>query len=236
MRLIGAIVGLALLAGCVVPSEGVSPPVQTAAQATVQTEPSALAKRNFVVALNAMEPVVERYCHALTQRQNCDFQIAIDDRPNQSPNAFQTLDRQGRPVLAFNLALIANAENVDELAFVMGHEAAHHIMGHIPQQQQSASQGAMLAGLLIAVGGGDEAAILRAQEFGASVGARRFSKGFELEADALGAEMTEKAGFDALRGAAYFDRLPDPGDQFLGSHPPNAARRATVQKVVNSLR
>ncbi|QCO56335.1 peptidase M48 [Pseudorhodobacter turbinis] len=232
MRLIVAIMGLALLAGCVVPSQPVSLPPQT----TAQTEPSARAKQNFLMAVNAMEPVAEQYCRALTQYQNCDFQIAIDDRPSQSPNAFQTLDTQGRPVLAFNLALIANAENVDELAFVMGHEAAHHIMGHIPQQQQSASQGAMLAGLLIAVSGGDEAAILKAQQFGASVGARRFSKGFELEADALGAELTERAGFDALRGAAYFDRLPDPGDQFLGSHPPNSARRATVQKVVNGLR
>lgn len=234
MRLMGAFLGLALLAGCVVPTEVIQ--TQQPTQSTAPALPASQAARNFVSAVNAVEPVAERYCNTLTRGVNCDFQIVIDDRPNQAPNAFQTLDSTGRPIIAFNLALIANAQNIDELAFVMGHEAAHHILGHIPQQQQSANQGAILAGLLVAVGGGGDAAIQQAQQVGASVGARRFSKGFELEADALGTEITVRSGFDALRGAAFFDRLPDPGNQFLGSHPPNADRRATVQRVLSGLR
>ena len=234
MRLIVAVLGLALLAGCVVPTEIVQ--TQQPAQSNAPALPASQAARNFVSAVNAVEPVAERYCNTLTRGVNCDFQIVVDDRPNQAPNAFQTLDSNGRPIIAFNLALIANAQNIDELAFVMGHEAAHHILGHIPQQQQSANQGAILAGLLVAVGGGGDAAIQQAQQVGASVGARRFSKGFELEADALGTEITVRSGFDALRGAAFFDRMPDPGNQFLGTHPPNADRRATVQRVLNGLR
>lgn len=234
MRVMVAFLGLALLAGCVVPTEIVQ--TQQPTLSTAPALPASQAARNFVSAVNAVEPVAERYCNTLTRGVNCDFQIVIDDRPDQAPNAFQTLDSTGRPILAFNLALIANAQNIDELAFVMGHEAAHHILGHIPQQQQSANQGAILAGLLVAVGGGGDAAIQQAQQVGASVGARRFSKGFELEADALGTEITVRSGFDALRGAAFFDRLPDPGNQFLGSHPPNADRRATVQRVVSGLR
>jgi predicted Zn-dependent protease len=240
MRFIGAVLGLALLAGCVVPADV---PAEQAGNPqpdrSIQMPPSlppTTAARNFVTAVNAVEPVAERICRDRTRGQNCDFRIVVDDRPNQPPNAFQTLDRFNRPILAFNLALIANAENIDELAFVIGHEAAHHIMGHIPQQQQSATEGALLAGILVAVGGGGEAAIQQAQQIGASVGARRFSRGFELEADALGAEITERAGFDALRGAAFFSRMPDPGDQFLGTHPPNAQRRDTVQRVVDGLR
>lgn len=234
MRWIGALLGLGLLAGCVVPVEGVqtSPQPSSPAQNLAGTQ----AARNFIVAVEAVEPVAEQFCRARTRGQNCDFRIVVDDRPGQAPNAFQTLDKFNRPILAFNLALISNARNVDELAFVIGHEAAHHILDHIPQQQQSATEGALLAGILVAVGGGGDAAIQQAQQIGATVGARRFSKGFELEADALGTEITERAGFDALRGAAFFDRLPDPGNQFLGSHPPNAQRRETVQRVVNGLR
>ncbi|SEN26151.1 Peptidase family M48 [Pseudorhodobacter antarcticus] len=237
MRLIGLLLGLTLLAGCVVPAQtpqSQTRPAQSAAPA--QTLPPATVARNFVSAVDAVEPVAEAFCRARTRNQNCDFQIVVDDRPNQAANAFQTLDANGRPILGFNLALIADARNIDEIAFVMGHEAAHHILGHIPQQQKSATSGALLAGILVAVGGGGEAAVQQAQRMGATVGARRFSKGFELEADALGAEITQRAGFNALRGAAFFDRLPDPGDQFLGSHPPNAARRETVQRVVSGLR
>lgn len=223
------------LAGCVVPANQV-PQSQLQPATNSQIVAPSQAARNFVTAVETVEPLAEQICRARTQGQNCDFHIVIDDRPSPSPNAFQTLDSFGRPILAFNLALIASARNVDEIAFVIGHEAAHHISGHIPQQQQSATQGALLAGLLVAVGGGGETAIQEAQKIGATVGARRFSKGFELEADALGAEITERAGFSALRGAAFFDRFTDPGDKFLGTHPPNAARRATVANAVANLR
>lgn len=240
MRPIAALLLSLSLAGCVVPMEPVPQPQQQIQQPTGRTSTNALAPdqaaRNFIAAVQAVEPVAEQICRARTRGISCDFRIAVDDTPGQAPNAFQSLDDYGRPILAFNLALIANARNLDELAFVIGHEAAHHIAGHIPQQQQSASQGALLAGILVAAGGADAATIQEAQKIGATVGARRFSKGFELEADALGTEITERAGFDALRGAAFFDRLPDPGNKFLGSHPPNADRRATVARAVAALR
>ena len=239
MRHIAAVLLSLSLAGCVMPTE---PASQLGSQPLQQTRttpnilPPNQAARNFIAAVDAVEPLAEQICRARTRGINCDFRIAIDDHPGEAPNAFQSLDETGRPVLAFNLALIANAQNIDEIAFVIGHEAAHHIAGHIPQQQQSASQGALLAGILVAISGGDEATIQEAQKIGATVGARRFSKGFELEADALGTEITERAGFDALRGAAFFDRLPDPGNKFLGTHPPNADRRATVARAVAALR
>jgi predicted Zn-dependent protease len=167
---------------------------------------------------------------------SCDYQISVDARPGQPPNAYQTLDAAGRPVVAFTAALISDAQNADELAFVMGHETAHHIAGHIPRQRESAATGALLAGVLASLGGADAATIQQVQRIGATVGARRFSQEFELEADALGTEIAFKAGFDPLRGALFFDRLPDPGDQFLGSHPPNASRREVVRLTMQRLR
>jgi predicted Zn-dependent protease len=179
-----------------------------------------------------VEPVAEAECRRVTPRQNCDFRIVVDGRPNQPPNAYQTLDETGRPVIAFNLGLIAEARNIDELAFVMGHEAAHHIAGHIPRAQANAAAGAVVFAGLAVLTGGDASAIRSAQDIGAAVGARAYSKDFELEADALGTVITQRAGFDALRGAEFFNRIPDPGNRFLGTHPPNAERIATVRRTV----
>jgi predicted Zn-dependent protease len=229
-----------VLAGCVPTTDvaGSAPrPIEVAAAAAPQgVLPPRAAAQNFVSAVDRVQPVAEALCRARTRGVPCEFRIVVDDRPGQPPNAFQTLDRAGRPILGFTVSLIANARNVDEIAFVVGHEAAHHILGHIPQVQESATAGAILAGVLATVGGADPAAVRAAQDIGATVGARRFSKEFELEADALGTEIALRAGFDPVLGSAFFDRLPDPGDRFLGSHPPNADRRAIVRRTAAALR
>lgn len=194
------------------------------------------AARNFVSVVNRMEPVIVAECLERSRGANCDYQIVIDDRPGQSPNAFQTLDEAGRPVIAFNLPLIAEVRNVDELAFVMGHEAAHHIAGHIPRQQQTATTGAILLGGLAAAYGYDEATVRSVQNIGAGIAGRAYAKNYELEADRLGTVIAWNAGFDPERGALFFTRLPDPGDRFMGSHPPNAARVEVVRRTLAELR
>lgn len=239
MRAFGfAVLAAAGLAGCVPaygPGYPVEAPVPVAAAAPAPLSPRAAAG-NFIRVVSRVEPMTEDLCRQRTRGVNCDFQIVIDDRPGQGPNAFQTLDSNGRPILGFTLALIADARNEDEIAFVLGHEAAHHILGHVPQTQQTAMAGAMMAGILAQATGADAATVQSAQRMGASVGARRYSRAFELEADALGAEIALYAGYDPVLGTGFFDRLPDPGDRFLGSHPPNAQRKAQVAAVVARLR
>ncbi len=233
-----AVIGLA---GCVAPAPYAPQPLPDPGPVpVVQSDagplPPAQAARNFLTVVPRVESVAEAYCRDMGRVANCDFRIVIDDRPGQPANAFQTVDNQGRPILAFSLALIADARNMDEIAFVLGHEAAHHIAGHLPKTEQSAVTGAILAGVLAAATGMDQVGIEQAQQIGAGVGARSYSKEFELQADAMGTEIAFHAGYDPLRGAAFFDRLPDPGDRFLGSHPGNAQRKATVQRVMADLR
>ncbi len=191
----------------------------------------------FVSVVERVEPLAERFCRERAARgTNCDLQIVVDSRPQSPPNAFQTVDARGRPVVGFTLALIADARNADEIAFVLGHEASHHIRGHIPKREESALAGALVAGVLAQASGADAAAVRAAQDAGAQVGARTYSRDFELEADALGAEIAFAAGYDPVRGSGFFDRLPDPGDRFLGSHPPNAQRKELVRNVTARLR
>lgn len=188
--------------------------------------------RSFARVVAALEPVVEAECRRRRPTERCDFQMVIDDRPGQGTNAFQTEDAGGRPVIGFTPALIVMAANEDELAFVMAHEAAHHILGHLQRQRRNAQTGAQLLGGLARLVGRDSRGVRSAQELGATVGVRSYSKDYELEADALGARLAARGGFDPLRGAAFFTRVPDPGVRFLGTHPPNAQRLEVVRAAI----
>jgi Zn-dependent protease with chaperone function len=226
---------LFLVAGCV---GGLAPP-QTAsplANLSAGRLPPPAAAELFVSVVARLEPVAEALCQQRSRGVNCDLRIVVDDRPGQPPNAFQTVDRSGRPIVGFTLALIADARNADEIAFVMGHEAAHHVLNHIPRRLQTAQGAAILAGALARANGATPEGVRQAEAFGAEMGARSYSKEFELEADALGVEIAYLAGYDPVRGAAFFSRLPDPGDRFLGTHPPNAQRQAEVARVAARLR
>lgn len=187
--------------------------------------------RQFVEVVGTVEPVAERECRARTTGMNCNFNIVVDDRPGQQPNAFQTEDRFGRPIIAFNLGLINSVENADELAFILSHEAAHHVLNHLAKTRESATYGAVIFAGIAAIGGAEAEAVRSAEQLGAAVGARAYSKEFELEADRLGTIITAQAGYDPVRGAAFFTRIPDPGNRFLGSHPPNAARIQIVRQT-----
>lgn len=240
MRIWAGLMALALLSACVPASPPLprapvaAPPAPSAPE--MPRLPSDTAVRNFVAVVQRLEPVTEDICRARTRGVNCDFLIVVDDRLGQPPNAFQTLDRQGRPVLGFTLSLIGDARNPDEIAFVLGHEASHHILGHLPQTQANAQGAAMAAAILAAASGASPQAAEQITGMAATVGARSYAKEFELEADAMGAEIAYRSGYDPVLGTGFFDRLPDPGDAFLGTHPPNTARKALVAQVVARLR
>lgn len=237
VALVLATAGCAPVAQAPVPVVVPPQPVAMAPSAAPSPGDAAAAARSFVAVMRLMEPAVEREC--LNRRRtpiNCDFQFVVDDRTGLEPNAFQTVDAAGRPVIGFTLSLIAAARNGDEIAFVVGHEASHHILGHLDRKNASARAGAViLAGIATASGGG-AAAVRTAQSLGAELGARTYSKQWELEADYLGAVITTGAGFDPLNGAQFFMRIPDPGDRILGSHPSRAQRIEQVNRAVADMR
>jgi Zn-dependent protease with chaperone function len=234
LRIAFGFCALAVVAACeTVPVNQAGAPSVVAGPTTINS--SSQAARAFAQVTARVEPIAERECRSRTSGVNCDFRIVIDDRAGQQSNAYQFLDKNNRPVIAFTLKLIDEARNADELAFVMGHEAAHHIGGHIARQQKNAIAGAVIFAGLATLTGASAAGVDEATKLGAQVGARSYSKDFELEADALGTVITHRAGFSPLKGAAFFTRIPDPGDRFLGTHPPNASRIQTVRNTVAGL-
>lgn len=230
-RLTIAVIIACGLAGCTV-STGSG----TRTQAP-QSVPSSSNSQNtsFAAIVRRVEPVAEQVCRQRGNVRNCNFKIVLDSRPDAPANAFQTLDSNGRPILIVTSALLKELRNPDEVAFVLGHEASHHIEGHIPKTQDSALAGAVLAGMIVAAGGGNVQAVESAQQIGAQVGSRTFSKNFELEADRLGTVIAHRAGYDPVVGVMYFARSPDPGDRFLGSHPPNSDRIRIVRQTAAKL-
>lgn len=222
-------------------------PVLLALQGCVSTlpgvpglSPPAALPQNPKVAMLAgvaarIEPVAEAACRAGAAGR-CNFTFALADDPTLPANAFQTLDGAGRPVIVVTMELLVLARNADELAFVLGHEAAHHVAGHIPRRQEQAMGGAVVAGAIARASGLSEADVAEAQSLGAEIAAREYSREYELEADALGAQIAVLAGYDPVHGSQFFWRLPDPGANGTSSHPSIAERQRTVRAAVAAIR
>jgi predicted Zn-dependent protease len=219
---------LAALAACVLVAACASPGPQRLSSSSAVAAGSQA--RTFMEVQSRIEPVAEAECARRNPRANCDFRIVVDDRPGMPPNAYQTLDARGRPILGVTASLVAQAQNPDELAFVLAHEASHHIAGHLARQGQQATAGAIAYGRAAAESGATADAIQRAQLVGAQRAMWSNSKEWELEADQIGTLVTARAGFDPVRGAEFFRRLPDPGHRG-STHPSNAERIALVRQT-----
>lgn len=211
-----------------------APVVMAQPPAIAQGPAVTVAQFNSVVA--RMRPVATQVCRERAPQLDCNFNVLLDERPGQPANAFHTRDERGRPIISFTVALLRDLRSEDEIALIFGHEAAHHIADHLPRIRQQAMTGALLGGLVAAASGVDQATAQQLVNVSATVGARRYSQPFELEADRIGTLIALRAGYDALNGAQVFRRIPDPGNQFLGTHPPNAARLAEIERSVAAYR
>jgi len=140
--------------------------------------------------------------------------------------------------------LLTAAESESEVASVLGHEIAHvtqrHIARQLGQQQQMQLPGliALAAALLLGRSRPDlaQGAIMAAQ--GAVISTQlSYTRDFEREADRIGFQTIDKAGFDVRAMASFFEkmqrntRVMDDGSVpgYLRSHPVTTERIADVQ-------
>ncbi|WP_157946947.1 M48 family metalloprotease [Thalassobius sp. I31.1] len=80
-----------------------------------------------------IEPAARRHCRA-AGLPNCNFTFLADIALGRPSNAWHTRDGT-RPIVIVSLPFFEEVENVDQLAFVLGHEVAHHILNHNPRGQ-----------------------------------------------------------------------------------------------------
>jgi len=145
--------------------------------------------------------------------------------------------------IGLHTGLIAAAQSESEMAGVMGHEIAHVTQRHIARMvsNEQVSQWVSIASLAIAIlaSRANSQLAQAAAVTGPALSIQRqlnYSRDFEREADRLGLQMLEKAGFDANGMAAFFERLQratrlaDVGAPvFLRTHPVTYERISDMQ-------
>ncbi len=141
-----------------------------------------------------------------------------------------------------NLGAITAADNAAELAGVMAHEMSHVYLQHAAkmavQQQQTQGIAAVGAGILGAILGNGAAGNIAnaAIGIGANLYELRYSRGDEAQADATGAIIMYKAGYNPRAMAQFFQKIEQQGGpgapQFLSDHPNPGNRVAAVDQEV----
>ena len=153
----------------------------------------------------------------------------------------------GRSIYVFT-GLLDHAASVDEVAFVFAHEIAHSRLKHLARRSETFSP---LVGTIMEVGDFLLPRDATTDSLDLVAGAIRsvYSKQDEQEADALGAYMTLRAGFDPLRAVGLFRRLIERDKEragvdgakarsmssLLADHPTNENRIAALVAAVDYL-
>jgi hypothetical protein len=138
-----------------------------------------------------------------------------------------------------NVGTIAAADNEAELAGVMAHEMSHVYMQHSAKQQEKSSLLGDLAGIAGAVAGskgGTWGTLAQGGiQFGAGTLMLKYSRGDEAQADAVGAIILWKAGYNPVALAEFFEKLAaqgGTGPQFLSDHPNPGNRRNAIEHEI----
>ncbi|MEQ6888608.1 M48 family metalloprotease [Halomonas sp. CS7] len=151
-------------------------------------------------------------------------------------------------VIGVNAGLFAFAEREAELASVVAHELGHLAQRHYARGRERAEQtqiptmAAMLAGMLIAAGGGGDAGIAAAMGTQAALiqDQLRYSRRFEQEADRVGLQAMAGAGYDPDAMVEMFRAMQrmvslqgGSPPEFLLSHPVTESRISDTQARAN---
>ena len=205
--------------------------------------------QEYAQQINAQLPIVQdpelnRYINVLgdsiarlTSRGNLDWHFFIVDA--QEVNAFAV---PGGFVYV-NRGLIQRADQMDELAGVLGHEIGHVVRRHTVKQMEKA-QGANIGVTLACV----LTSICNSQVAGAAINVAggalfaRFSRQDEAEADNEGFKNTVRAGISPVGMVTMFRKLLDerkarPGavEAWFLTHPLEEDRITAVQAQINQL-
>jgi predicted Zn-dependent protease len=205
--------------------------------------------QEYAQQINAQLPIVQdpelnRYINVLgdsiarlTSRGNLDWRFFIVDA--QEVNAFAV---PGGFVYV-NRGLIQRADQMDELAGVLGHEIGHVVRRHTVKQMEKA-QGANIGVTLACV----LTSICNSQVAGAAINVAggalfaRFSRQDEAEADQEGFKNTVRAGISPVGMVTMFRKLLDerksrPGavESWFLTHPLEEERITAVQAQINQL-
>ena len=142
-----------------------------------------------------------------------------------------------------NIGTITAAANEAELAGVMAHEMSHVYMQHSAKQASKAQTTGLLAGIAeAALGATVGGAVGELGQMGIQMGAQgltlKYSRSDEAQADAVGAIILYKAGYNPQALADFFKTLETQGGQappqWLSDHPNPGNREQAIEKEIRN--
>jgi hypothetical protein len=145
----------------------------------------------------------------------------------------------GGPIFV-NLGTVTAADNEAELAGVLAHEMSHVYMQHSAKQAPKATVAQIIAGLAGAVL--PQSGLGNLGRMGIQIGAgtmlMKYSRKDEAQADAVGAIIMYKTGYNPKAMADFFQKLEEKygsgGLQILSDHPNPGNRQANIQKEIQN--
>ena len=142
-----------------------------------------------------------------------------------------------------NIGTITAAANEAELAGVMAHEMSHVYMQHSAKQASKAQTTGLLAGIAeAALGATVGGTVAELGQMGIQMGAQgltlKYSRSDEAQADAVGAIILYKAGYNPQALADFFKTLETQGGQappqWLSDHPNPGNREQAIEKEIRN--
>ena len=195
---------------------------------TLKTE-----KRSDDPVLNRRVRRVGREIVSAAGRGQEAWEYAVFD--NKEANAFVLPGNK----VGVNTGLFKAIANDDQLAAVLGHEAAHVTAQHAAErysQGMVAQMGMAAANLAIAqTDGGHQRELSKALGLGVQFGVLMpFSRQHELEADRIGVDYMHTAGFEPVQALKLWQNMAKSQDkagppQWLSTHPSDETRIAALQ-------
>jgi predicted Zn-dependent protease len=135
--------------------------------------------------------------------------------------------------IAFYFGILHKLQlNDDEVATIMGHEAAHALREHARERMGKTAAtriGAGLVSSLLGLGGLGDAAL----SMGGQLLTLQFSRSDETEADLVGMDLAARAGYDPAAGVTLWQKMMAASKgappQFLSTHPAGGTRIRDIQ-------
>jgi beta-barrel assembly-enhancing protease len=151
--------------------------------------------------------------------------------------------------IAVHTGTITSAQSESELASVMAHEIGHVVQRHLARQigAQSNTTLPMLAAMVVGIlAARSNAQVTQATIMGAQAAAIQsqlnYSRDFEREADRIGLQTLQGAGFDVRAAPEFFERLQrytrvyeNNAPNYLRTHPVTAERIADLQGRIQDM-
>ena len=152
---------------------------------------------------------------------------------SDTPNAFVLPG--GR--MGVTTGLLALVQNDDQLAAVIGHEAAHVTARHAAERYSQTALTQTGLQVVSGVAGDYGRAVGALGGIGAQVGVLLpFSRQHELEADRLGVDYMQRAGYDPMQSLALWRLMSaqrtGSTPEFASTHPSDASRISALEAYI----